>query len=315
MKYIVKFLPIVLLSAVLYSCGGGTQAPVAAAAPPTPLETVRALAEINREFNKASVTDTGIYPSEIQRIRQRGRVIFAMTASDQKPFFYTDENSKELMGLDVELGYAIANRLGVTAVFNRDASSFDNVVMKVVNKEADIALSKLSRTMRRAELVRYTMPYIMFRQALLLNRLELAKVSSEQNLPDFIKRFHGRLGVIKNSSYISYAEINFPAADIQTYDSWDQVIDALFNGEVLGAYRDEGEILIINTLRKDASILMKPVFINDKQDPIAMAVAADAPLLQEWLNIFIEDYLLQNGKDLTPVRIVERHFGDSNLSL
>jgi ABC-type amino acid transport substrate-binding protein len=234
-----------------------------------------------------------------------------MTAADQKPFFYTDEQTGEFLGLDVELGYEIANRLGVKAVFNRDATSFDNVVMKVVNKDADIALSKLSRTMRRAELVRYTAPYIIFRQALLMNRLELAKVSSEDNLPNYIKNFRGRLGVIKNSSYVNYAETNFPGARIEAYDSWDMAVDALFKGEILAAYRDEGEILIVNTTRKDASILMKPVFISDKQDLIAMAVAADAPMLQEWLNLFLEDYLLQNGKELTPMRLVERHFGEN----
>jgi ABC-type amino acid transport substrate-binding protein len=232
-----------------------------------------------------------------------------MTAADQKPFFYREQNTGELIGLDVEIGYEIANRLGVRAVFNREAESFDGVVMKIANKEADVALSKLSRTIRRAELVRYTDPYIVFRQALLVNRLELTKVTSEDKLPYFIKHFEGRLGVIKNSSYLSYAETNFPQATIETYDTWDQTVDALFYGKVLAAYRDEGEILIINTIREDASILMKPVFINDKQDPIAMAVAYDAPLLQEWLNVFLEDYLLQNKGELTPARIVERHFG------
>jgi hypothetical protein len=86
-------------------------------------------------------------------------------------------------------------------------------------------------------------------------------------------------------------------------------VDALFKGEILATYRDEGEILIVNATRKDASILMKPVFISDKQDPIAMAVAADAPLLQEWLNLFLEEYLIQNKEELTPARIVEQHFG------
>jgi hypothetical protein len=89
----------------------------------------------------------------------------------------------------------------------------------------------------------------------------------------------------------------------------EQTINALFSGKVLGAYRDEGEILIINTIREEAPILMKPVFINDKRDPIAMAVASDAPLLKEWLNVFLEDYLLQNKRELMPARIVERHFG------
>jgi len=57
---------------------------------------------------------------------------------------------------------------------------------------------------------------------------------------------------------------------------------------------------------------MKPVIISDKRDPIAMAVSADAPLLQDWLNVFIDDYTMQNQKELVPARLVERHFGFGN---
>jgi ABC-type amino acid transport substrate-binding protein len=296
------------LTLLFFSCGAvpeDTQEDVSF----SPLEIVRRLAKENEQIPDPVPVQKGQYPREIQTILDRGYIIFAMTAADQKPFFYREEESGELVGVDVEIGYEIANRLGVRAVFNRDAESFDGVVMKIVNKEADIALSKLSRTMRRAELVLYTDPYIVFRQALLINRLELAKVISEDKLPYLIKNFEGRLGVIKNSSYVGYAEMNFPNARIETYDTWEQTVDALFSGTVLATYRDEGEILIINTIREDASILMKPVFINDKRDPIAMAVASDAPVLQEWLNVFLEDYLLQNKQELMPTRIVERHFG------
>jgi ABC-type amino acid transport substrate-binding protein len=295
------------LTVLFFSCGAVSEEPQEDASS-SPLETVRRLAEENGRLPPVPANN-GQYPREIQSIFDRGYIIFAMTAADQKPFFYNEENSGELIGLDVEIGYEIANRLGVRAVFNRDAQSFDGVVTKIVNKEADIALSKLSRTMRRAELVLYTNPYIVFRQALLVNRLELMKITSEDKLSYLIKHFEGRLGVIKNSSYVTYAETNFPTAQVETYETWEQTVDALFSGSILAVYRDEGEILIINTTRDDASILMKSVFINDKRDPIAMAVAPDASLLQEWLNVFLEDYMHQNRRELTPARIVERHFG------
>jgi ABC-type amino acid transport substrate-binding protein len=297
---------------VLASCGepssDGRERYTTGSQVSSPLETVRELAALNERETETRSRNASFSPQEIQTIMNRGEVIFAMTRADQKPFFYVDEQSGMMIGLDVELAYEIANLLGVKAVFNREAGSFDEVVMKIVNKEADIALSKLSRTLRRAELVRYTVPYITFRQGLLINRLELAKVTTEKNLGEFIKNFRGRLGVIENSSYAAYAAVNFPYADIRTYGSWTETVDALFAGEVLAAYRDEGEIQIVNTLRKDSSILMKMVFLTDQQDPIAMAVAPDAPLLQEWLNLFLENYIGQHKKDLTTQKLVERHF-------
>ncbi|MDR2314673.1 MAG: transporter substrate-binding domain-containing protein [Spirochaetaceae bacterium] len=300
---------LVFIALAFVSCGKGAEIePWAETGVPTPLETVERLGTLNKEAAAVPLTDFADYPAEIQKILRRGSIIFGMTAADQKPFFYTDEKTGTLIGLDVEIGCEIANQLGVQAVFNRDAASFDGVVLNVVNKNVDVALSKLSRTPRRGALVRFTAPYITFRQALLINRLELAKVSSEENLPLYMKQFRGGLAIIKNSSYVGYAESNFPLALKKTYDTWPECIDALFAGEVLAAYRDEGEILIINETRKDSGIMMKPVFINDKQDPIAMAVSHDAPHLQEWLNTFLEDYILQHGSELTPARLIKRHY-------
>jgi len=275
-----------------------------------PLQTVHLLAQENKQYENSPSRSTDLHSPEIKEILDRGYIIFAMTNSDQKPFFYVDEKTGEFIGLDVELAYSIANRMGVKAVFNRDAASFDGVVTQVVNKAADIALSKLSLTIRRSELVRFTDPYITFRQALLINRLEYAKIGKEDQLPNFIRNFSGSLGVIANSSYANYALTNFPEADIKTFQNWTETVDALFNGEILAVYRDEGEVLIVNATRKDASVLMKPVFIGDKRDPIAMAVSVDAPLLQEWLNIFLDDYLLQNRREMIPSRLIELHFGN-----
>jgi len=275
----------------------------------SPLETVRLLMEENRQYENVQSRSTDAHAPEIKAILDRGYIVFAMTASDVKPFFYKHEQTGEFIGLDVEIAYAIANRLGVKAVFNRNPPTFDSVVTAVINKEADVALSKLSLTIRRAELIRYTQPYIVFRQALLINRLEYAKHGTEEQLPHFIRNFRGNIGVIVNSSYHNFAMINFPNANIITFNNWNDTVDALFNGELLAVYRDEGEVLIINNTRQDASILMKPVFIGDRRDQIAMAVSSDAPLLQDWLNIFLDDYLMQNYKELTPGRIIERHFG------
>ncbi|MCL2801646.1 MAG: ABC transporter substrate-binding protein [Treponema sp.] len=302
------FLLLAMLPLVL-SCGSFNKDDQAETREASPLETVRALAAENRQYENARSRSTTAHAPEIKAILDRGYIVFAMTAADQKPFFYKHEQTGEFIGLDVEIAYAIANRLGVKAEFNRNPPTFDGVVTAVINKEADVALSKLSLTIRRAELIRYTQPYITFRQALLINRLEYAKYGTENQLPNFLRNFQGNLGVIVNSSYHNFALINFPSANIKTFTNWDAAVDALFTGEVLAVYRDEGEVLIVNNTRQDASILLKPVFIGDRRDQIAMAVSSDAPLLQDWLNIFLDDYLMQNHKELTPGRIIERHFG------
>jgi ABC-type amino acid transport substrate-binding protein len=298
------------LAAILLSCEQRTEVNGGTVAAPTPREVVERLAKKNEQIALLTTTNIQLYPEDIRRILERGYIVFGMPSADQKPFFYEDGDSGQLIGLDVEIAYEIANRMGVRAVFNREATSFDNVVLKVARKEVDIALSKLSCTVKRAAMVRFTRPYITFRQALLFNRLELAKVSSEENLPVFVKRFSGNIGIIKNTAYIEYAEVNFPNATIKPYDTWGECLDALFAGEVLALYEDESAMLIVTETQKNAAILAKTVFISDKQDPIAMAVAHDAPLLEAWLNTFLDEYLRQNSEELAVWRIVKKHFGE-----
>ncbi len=146
-----------------------------------PVDTVRALKLLNTKASHSAIQVIETYPEEISEIVRRGTIVFAMTAADQKPFFYVDEVSGEFLGLDVELAYNIANKLGVRAVFNRDAQSFDAV--DVANAKADVAISKLSRTLKRAQLVLFRKPYITIRQALLRNRLLHEKTRADGRYP------------------------------------------------------------------------------------------------------------------------------------
>jgi ABC-type amino acid transport substrate-binding protein len=292
---------------MLFSCKGEEQAPQTTRL--SPLETVRQLAKENEQYAEIKQTDDMPYPPEIKAIHERGYIVFSMVALDKRPFFYKDEQTGELIGLDVEIGYAIANRLKVKAVFNRDAATFDELILKVANGQADIGLSNLSITTQRAELVRFTNPYATFRQALLINRLEFAKIGLEEQLPQFIKDYRGTIGVLGGTSYVGYAKTNFPNADIIAFDDWKQAVDALFQGRLLAIYRDEGEILSVKKTMKDAPILVKPVLISDKLDRKAIAVSANAPMLQSWLNVFIDDYISQNYQELIASKLIERHIG------
>jgi len=302
-------LPLFILLLFIISCESGNKIGRHVLEDQSPLDTVLNLMEENKKYENIRSRSIQAHPREIKNILDRGYIVFAMTSIDQRPFFYTDVESGELIGLDVEIAYTIANQLGVKAVFNRTSETHDGVITAVINNEADIALSKLSITLRRAELIRFSQPYITLRQALLFNRMEFARIGTEERLPAFIKDYFGTLGVAANSPYHAFALNNFSNAEIRTFNSWGQAVDALFNSQVLAIYHDEAEILIVNTTKPNAHIFTKPVFISDKQELIAMAVSPNAPSLQEWLNVFLNDYMIHNSNNLNPSRLIERHFG------
>jgi ABC-type amino acid transport substrate-binding protein len=226
---------------------------------------------------------------DIKTILDRGELIVAMTAGDQPPFYYIGADG-QLAGLDATLARDIASRLGVKVSFNRSPKSFNEVVELVAQGGADIAISKLSRTLTRAQMVRFTKPYVTFRHAMLFNRLRLAQHTSEEALPKLLRGLKGHVGVISQSSYEGFLGQYFPNATAVPFKTWDEAVDAVFAGKVLAVYRDELEIQKINQSRKDASLTLKTVIYKDMQDYIAMAVAWNRPHFAAWLDIYLESF-------------------------
>lgn len=227
---------------------------------------------------------------DVQRILDRGKLIVAMYHKDTFPFYMRDNDGK-LTGFDVGLIRGFAERLGVTIKFNRDAENFEEVVNIVARHEADVAVSKLSRTFKRAKRIRFTTPTIVLREALLINRLTLAKQARKhRTTAEAIRKLTGPVGVIKNSSYEGFARERFTRAKVMGYPSWQEVINALIHGKVMVAYRDEVEIKKIVQHRPEIALHFKSVVLKDTRDPKGMAVAWDSTHLLALLNHYLEPF-------------------------
>ncbi len=128
------------------------------------------------------VPDGRLLAPDIARIVMRGELVVAMLGVDTPPFFY--EKKGELVGLEVDLAKSIAKELGVNVRFNRNAKSFNGVVDIIARGEADIALSKLSRTLARTQVISFSQPYLTLNHALLLNRVKFAQFARDRTLPE-----------------------------------------------------------------------------------------------------------------------------------
>ena len=61
--------------------------------------------------------------------------------------------------------------LGVECEFNRSPKTFNMIIDTVVNHEADIGISVISATLKRAQRVRFANPYLILHPTLVMNRL------------------------------------------------------------------------------------------------------------------------------------------------
>lgn len=237
------------------------------------------------------------YPPDIQRIIDRGELIVAMYANDIPPFYMHDKNGR-LYGLDVDLAEGIGRELGVSVRFKRDYQSFPEIVDGVAHHEADLAITLLSRTLKRALKVRFTEPYIVLRQGLLINRVRLAQRKSDLTLREILNHPSSEIAVKAGTSYVNFASQRFPLAQIKAYPEWDpHIIDAVVSGEVLAAFHDEIEIKKVVIGKPDTALKLQTVVLKVTQDPIAMAVPWESIHLLSWLNLYLEEQKLDLDAD------------------
>jgi len=226
-------------------------------------------------------------PADIAAIKKANVLVVAMTKKDVPPFFSGEGD--DIHGLDVEIARRIGVLIGVPVQFRRDAESFAEVVEQIRDGRADIAVSKLSVTGPRLQVVRFSDPYVKLRQSLVVNRLWLSQNSQGREVYQVIREFNGKISFIRNSSYDTFARINFPNAQFLPEDKWDVIIDRVTRGDIAAAYRDEFEIKKIAFEKPDAAISTKTITIADSVDNIAVAVNPRAIQLLSIVNYVIKN--------------------------
>lgn len=245
------------------------------AAPPAPVSSL------------VKVADGRSLAPGIARIVNRGELVVAMLGVDTPPFFHVKNG--ELVGLEVDLAKAIAKELKVNVRFDRSARTFNEVVDVVARQEADLGISKLSRTLARAQMISFTEPYLRLNHALIINRVKFAEIARDRPLPNVVREFRGSVGVIAKSSFSDYASKNFPLAEMREFPSWGDVLKALQKGEVIAAYRDEFEIKRILKIDPTASLTLRTVTIKDLEDTLGIAVGIQDPTLLAYVNQFLSE--------------------------
>lgn len=248
----------------------------------------------------AAAEDDPAIGSAIQRIKEKGVLTVAVFAEDVVPFFYTDE-SGAFVGIDPSLAADIAGKLGVALAYNRAGATFDGVIDEVVAGRADIAISLLSDTLERALRVSFSKSYVSVRQFLLINRLELGRLLARSEdgagtIPELLDSGASRIGVIGGTSYVGFAEEDFPSAQRIEFESWDDMLAAVKSGRLVALMYDEIEIGNWRLVDPAGSLELRPYHLSGHPDTIAIALRQSDTDLKDWIDL----YLTKIGNSLLP---------------
>ncbi len=233
--------------------------------------------------------DSAVLSPDMQRIIEKKKIVVAMHCDDGVPF-YTLDKSGTLTGLDVDLARDIAKTLGVEVEFNRKAVTFDELVDFVADRKADMAISCLSRTRKRAVKVNFSQPYVKLYHTLIINRMKTEKLKAGKKPSEWLNSSKVSLATVKGSSYVEYVQGDYPEAQLVQYDTFAEAATNVVNGNMHAVIFDDSEVNEWVRKHPEAVIYVQTQVLKDKEDNIAIALNWKDTHLLNWINLYLESY-------------------------
>lgn len=231
--------------------------------------------------------DGRLLAPDIARIILRGELIVAVLSKDTPPFVFVKNGV--LSGVDIDLVQQVSDELKVPIRFDRTAKTYDEVVQLVATGQADLGVSKLARTLKRAQYVMFSNPYMRLEHSLLINRLAFAKVAREQSVTQAVRSFNGTIAVLAGSAWEEFARRNFTQATVVPYPTWAKCIEAVKKGEVVAAYRDAIEVRTIMQSDPSLALTLRTVSFSDLQSMLSVMVGSRDVVLQSFVNEIVSN--------------------------
>ena len=201
------------------------------------------------------------------------------TVADARPLAYVDDG--EWRGAEADMGRALAERLGRrlewTAYSERDLED------ALRNGEIDIAMAGLAVTPERRAVLDFAHPYLASGIGALARAGEAAHYPTAPDL----QSASGPVGVLRGSRAEAWAGRYLPLARLRTFDTADEVIDALRGGRI-DLFLGEATRLWDLARRDPTRLGMAPALV-DRTD-LAWAFQPSSPTLREAANRVLEEW-------------------------
>jgi polar amino acid transport system substrate-binding protein len=231
----------------------------------------------------AAATEPGLAP-DIARILARGRLIVAVSDGPVPPFLEHTEDRPG--GTDVALAREIAQTFGVALALDPGADGIAGVIDRVMRREADLGLGGIAIDLERAKHVRFSRPYAVFEQALLVNRARLAQAAADPLTA--LNRADVTIALRTDGSDAALRSL-LPETTIRRYADWaPDMVDAVSRGEVAAALGDEAEIGRALSAAPDAPLRLRALTIPALRQSLAAVLPWDSIQLAHWLDLFLE---------------------------
>lgn len=214
------------------------------------------------------------------------RVAFCNIA--QAPFYYKESKTGNLVGADIDIAKSIAEELGVELEIIQERDSWDDLIEDVANNKADLAISYISLTPKRALKVEFSEPYAKVRPVFLINRTFLASSthSGHDTLSQMFNSDNSEAVILAydGSSYLDQAKHLFPKAKIHPIHDLQEVENMLLTDQAAAYFSDEVEISSLLRTNPEYKLKLIAYSFKNNADIIAIPVKRENTKLLSYVN-------------------------------
>jgi len=156
----------------------------------------------------------------IEEVKERG-ILVAGVRNDAPPFGFVDPTSGEVVGIDVDLARAVANRLNVPLKVRIVTSQI--WIPYLLNGDVDLVAATVTRNPDRAKLVDFSLAYFQTSQRV------LARKGSVASLEDLAGK---KIGTTQGAAAEQNVRDLVPSASCYFFSDSGKAVEALQKGEV-----------------------------------------------------------------------------------
>ena len=228
----------------------------------------------------------------LAEVKKKG-VLVAGVKDSLPPFGYVDQNSREIVGYDIDFIHAIAKKLGVRVELKPVTSA--SRMPQLQEGNIDIIAATMTKNPERAKQIDFSHTYFFTGQKFITRK------GSVHSLKDLAGK---KIGTAKGSTSEQNAKKALPTATVLSFDDYPQAFLALQQGKVAAVTTDEAILAgILAKAPNKAQFEIPNIQISDEPYGLGMR-KGDKHFVD-----FVNKTLLQMEKSGEAKRIFEKWFG------
>jgi polar amino acid transport system substrate-binding protein len=209
----------------------------------------------------ATLSSAAVHADQLDDIKKKGEIVFGVLGTDE-PNSFVDPKTREIVGYEVDIGQAIARKLGVKPVFKQ--LSVAARIPELQQGRVDVLAASLTHNKERESQIDFSLTTFVTGQKVL--------VKTSSGVTD-IKQLAGKkVLTVKGGTQEPNIRKAVPGVDVVTFETTQQAFLALQQGKGVGYVNDEASLVNdhakLGAAKKDYAILPQNISV----EPLALGL-------------------------------------------